>query len=740
MRIHGLRHSTQRGSTEILIGLAILTAAGILAFLFQYMATQRLKSSVNQLNALSGLYTGELAAVAGYLRCFPPKTCSDSATGYNPTNLINLSFYEGAVPLQGKVRTWASLFLESGSEAYAERGNDGPALYNTTRQYSKQRTLTPRYRPGTVGFQRSAKVGGKTVYCGVTKAPHTEERNCIEIKEPPVLNITVGGVTTRDNYLPGMANALQVRWTATNSTSCKVDAYSAPRATPNNRTPVPANSRASTAPLPGGNTYNSAAFPLPQTEYTFELSCVSDIPAIPPTVIATVRTGDYPPVTASMTVAAYNNPAASRATAPGNTPQRLTWTSSGATECRMKSTLSRYCPTAPDPTIDGCVSTEYDFSDSVVGSNSSGLVVATSRTNQNTAALPQSRKATYTLTCSNPQFSATASVFIQTYELVSVYRAYNPKAACHFFTDDLTEYNQVTSGRGYLPEGERFKVFKEPFRDRVHPIYRLYNTKCHYYTISGGEKDSLVASGAFSLERTMGYAYNAGSIPINAPLGTQPNPAPDPAIDKLALIYHLYNANSFGEGLSGNHIFVPSAGEAQDIITQSIPLPPKPPVPEWTRQNHLGFAIPVDATNPVYSKKPMYRFLLPSGYHFFTTNLAEGAPYIREANDFCVYADSINGNLVPLNRLNHPNGSHLLTPSRSTVDALTSPPDIWVYEGIEGYVFPGTVFSGQVVHRYYQTSNGDQLYSANGALGLPAPWRLEPDTFTGTIQAGGACP
>jgi hypothetical protein len=138
-------------------------------------------------------------------------------------------------------------------------------------------------------------------------------------------------------------------------------------------------------------------------------------------------------------------------------------------------------------------------------------------------------------------------------------RAYNPNADYHFFTTSAPEFNNAVSA-GYLDEttGQPGFSVVSDYVAGTALIHRLYNltTGRHYYTVSAGERDSLVRIG-WRFEKDEGFM----SVGLAA---------------GLTEVFRLYNRNS------GVHLYTENAG-AKDVILASFPG-------IWEQHTSLGFA------------------------------------------------------------------------------------------------------------------------------------------------------
>jgi hypothetical protein len=138
-------------------------------------------------------------------------------------------------------------------------------------------------------------------------------------------------------------------------------------------------------------------------------------------------------------------------------------------------------------------------------------------------------------------------------------RAYNPNADYHFFTRTVAEFHNAVAA-GYRDESTGQGGF-DVLADYVAGtalIHRLYNltTGRHYYTLSDGERDSLVRLG-WRFEKNEGFMAT----------GTAGN---------FVEVFRLYNRNS------GVHLYTENAA-AKDAILAAFPG-------VWEQHSSLGFA------------------------------------------------------------------------------------------------------------------------------------------------------
>lgn len=126
-----------------------------------------------------------------------------------------------------------------------------------------------------------------------------------------------------------------------------------------------------------------------------------------------------------------------------------------------------------------------------------------------------------------------------------IYRMYNTRTSEHLYTTSAKEYASCGSGnyRDWEREGVAWRAPKKSSK----PVYRLYNVKSgdHHYTTSAGERNKLLASGAWRDEGVAFYSVPKGSA----------NAIP---------LYRVYN----GRLKRGQHHYTRSAGERDALVSQ----------------------------------------------------------------------------------------------------------------------------------------------------------------------------
>jgi hypothetical protein len=144
---------------------------------------------------------------------------------------------------------------------------------------------------------------------------------------------------------------------------------------------------------------------------------------------------------------------------------------------------------------------------------------------------------------------------------VFMYRCYNPTADYHFFTTSEPEKSYAVAN-GYRDENSPTPPFRVPNTGAsgATAIFRMYNPNSgrHYYTASGGERDSLKGVGWV-------YEKDEGFVHASAQAGT-------------AEVFRLYNTNS------GVHLYTARADE-KDLILALFPG-------IWFQHTSLGHAYP----------------------------------------------------------------------------------------------------------------------------------------------------
>lgn len=161
--------------------------------------------------------------------------------------------------------------------------------------------------------------------------------------------------------------------------------------------------------------------------------------------------------------------------------------------------------------------------------------------------------------------------------LARVYRAYNPNANFHFFTTSKAQFDNAVQ-HGYRDEStgqSSFEIHTSQVTNST-PLYRLYNLQrgFHYYTLSLGEKNSLVAivpppaSGPDT--RTVGWRDEGAEGYMYS---TQQSGTTE--------IFRLYNKDS------GVHLFTHDLAVKNSILA-AFPL-------SWVQHSSVGYAFAVGA-------------------------------------------------------------------------------------------------------------------------------------------------
>ncbi len=180
---------------------------------------------------------------------------------------------------------------------------------------------------------------------------------------------------------------------------------------------------------------------------------------------------------------------------------------------------------------------------------------------------------------------------LKRYEMVPMYRLYNPNSGEHFYTKDTTE-RQTLIGIGWKDESVGWYA---PV-NIGDPVYRLYNGKGrigeHHYTRNKEERDKLIAAGW----KDEGIGWYA---PVN--IG-------DP-------VYRLYN----GKGRIGEHHYTRNKEERDKLIAAG-----------W-KDEGIGWNSMYTPQEDVNSQ-PVYRQYNPNEYannHNYTTSKTENDTLVK---------------------------------------------------------------------------------------------------------------
>ncbi len=127
----------------------------------------------------------------------------------------------------------------------------------------------------------------------------------------------------------------------------------------------------------------------------------------------------------------------------------------------------------------------------------------------------------------------------------AVYRFYNRETGTHFYTISVGERDSVIAAYPqFAYEGAQFAARAQPAAGTV-PVFRFYNrtTGTHFYTTSASERDGIVAYyPQFAYE---GPAYHA---------------MPEPGSDGRVAVYRFFNRNT------GAHFYTSSEAERDKVV------------------------------------------------------------------------------------------------------------------------------------------------------------------------------
>ncbi|MCL5282991.1 MAG: hypothetical protein M1376_24160 [Planctomycetes bacterium] len=113
---------------------------------------------------------------------------------------------------------------------------------------------------------------------------------------------------------------------------------------------------------------------------------------------------------------------------------------------------------------------------------------------------------------------------LQPFDVVtsSVYRFYSPATGRHFYTITEGEKDKLIANYSdvWTFEGPRFYAWSTPYDPALVPVYRFWSGSAHFYTIQEAEKNKLINqySNVWTYEGVAFYAY----APDSAPTGASP--------------------------------------------------------------------------------------------------------------------------------------------------------------------------------------------------------------------------
>ncbi len=178
--------------------------------------------------------------------------------------------------------------------------------------------------------------------------------------------------------------------------------------------------------------------------------------------------------------------------------------------------------------------------------------------------------------------ATTSSTTVQVEPIERVYRVYldpnHPNGDKHYFTTSLGEFN-VLVNEGWHDEttGQGgFAILTQQLPGSL-PLHMLYNPNDgeHYYTLSDGERNALVAQGwQFQVDEGFMFPIVQGSA---APAGTTE-------------ILRMYN-----QGFGGDHLFTENPQYEQEVLAEFPNV--------WVAQASLGYAYAVDGNGNVKSSE-----------------------------------------------------------------------------------------------------------------------------------------
>jgi len=116
-----------------------------------------------------------------------------------------------------------------------------------------------------------------------------------------------------------------------------------------------------------------------------------------------------------------------------------------------------------------------------------------------------------------------SSTMLQPFEVVatSVYRFWSPTTDRHFYTINSAEKDKLINkySQTWTFEGTVFYAWATPYDPNLVPVYRFWSDRSssHFYTISEGEKNKLIAkySDVWTYEGIAFYAYAPGRQPAD---------------------------------------------------------------------------------------------------------------------------------------------------------------------------------------------------------------------------------
>lgn len=146
-----------------------------------------------------------------------------------------------------------------------------------------------------------------------------------------------------------------------------------------------------------------------------------------------------------------------------------------------------------------------------------------------------------------------------------MYRSYNATFDDHFYTPNEAEFLNARNKFGYADQASGragFGVANAQVAGST-PLYRLYNgnTGIHYYTLSLGERDALVAAKTFTSEGIVGYMFDTAGAAVG---------------QTVTQVFHLYNK------VSGGHLYTENVGTVNAILAAFPGV--------WEQHAALGFA------------------------------------------------------------------------------------------------------------------------------------------------------
>jgi len=290
---------------------------------------------------------------------------------------------------------------------------------------------------------------------------------------------------------------------------------------------------------------------------------------------------------------------------------------------------------------------------------------------------------------------------------VPVHRYFNGTTNDHFYTTNGGEIGTTNKGQtgnhGFTSEGDAFYVSSVHFPGLV-PIYRYFSdsTHDHLYTTNAGEIGTTEVGHAgnhgYKYEGVLGYVASQhipGTVPIHRYYQGEKHD-------------HFYTTDG-GEigttevGHTGHHGF-----KYEGVLGYA-----------WGGIN-VGLFV------------PLYRYHNGDLHdHFYTTNAGEigttesghkgNNGYTSEGIAFHVFAHPLPG-LVPIHRYwNGTTHDHFYTTNAGeigTTEVGHAGNHGYTYESTQGYVSPNHVPGSVPVHRYFNATTNDHLYTTNaGEIG-----------------------